>query len=1446
MNTKRKSILGITLAFVMIASVFAVIAPSTIAEEDGVTPLAGFSANIDAKPAGLSYWPGMEISYAIRLRNSGTYDATVDIWVEYPNGDTHDCAVDQTYGANGDEFWCNVTTTVGDDWANFDVDENFITTVRVVGTDASVPPDTINVLVTTTTPIAQPPELDFTFDAIGCQEMSFSGSADQEMANHTWMWGDGSNSGAIAGNPGDITHEYDVCGLKRVTLKGYSTVGIYAEVEKDVFVACGPDAKAFVDPQCFDIGGTEITFDGSASTAGDVPIASYLWEFSDGGSDNQAITTRTVDAPLTATLTVTDELGCEDSTALSVGPCAQCSLRLYGTFGEGAGDEAAVDPETELPPENMPYSDPIGPFYPQHEQAPRKDFITFNPAIMDHNQGWSELSFQYCGDGDVQQEKEKVFKRMWYEKEWFKDHDGDGIWDTVGDSVWNNDPTKGDIYGPAINQEFTYMFLNEETMPIMVNRGSRVLIPMAHDDANPYRGLNSFDADGNGARDYVMVESEQSLSQLWETDVDIDHDGVVENMGDGTELSGDESVVLVLDEKTLHVGDEIQFFDHKVKVKEIFGPSEKSATILVRDNEGGERSSEISMSEGDIEYFYRAQQDYAPGQTFFVRVIALNWPDDNGAVRLQVGRMFGQTYANIGANQFWSQKAFIVDGVFYNVVAIKAVDNCIKYITFRQKLPKMPIKLYGVHLAVWPPYTTLPEMPPFNMNHEVMRDVLPDWPSSPPTDKIGDKIPRPPLDIDYILEDEEERYYGELKEIYSEHRMQPNGDEHWEGWLIEWFLTYPLQFTEFRLPPDEEYLVTLSWTAEEAHGYLWDHTPGVAMEELEGGRFKFWYRDCTGPLYIDDDALRLYGTFGEGPGNDDVLDPETDRAPENKPYTDPEGPFFPQHDQAPEKDFVTFNPAIMDHNQGWPELSFKSCDGLDVQREKEKVFKRMWYEKEWFKDHDGDGIWDKVGSNVWNNDPTKGDIYGPAINQEFTYMFLDDETMPLMIERGSRVLIPMAHDNDDNAYRGLNSFDADGDSVRDYVIVESEQSLSQLWETDVDIDHDGVVENMGDGFELSGDETVVLMLPEKTLHVGDELQFFDHKVKLAEIFGPDSRSATLLVRDNEGGDRSSEVSMSAGDIEYFYRAQQDYAPGQTFFVRVIAINWLPDGSGAVRLQVGRMFGQTYANIGANTFWNQKAFIVDNVFYNVVAIKAVDNCIKYITFRQKLPKMPIKLYGVHLEVWAPGEILPEMSPFNMYHEIMVDVLKTHTYNKIGVKQARGPLVIKYKEETEETRFKGRLKEIYWELSENEGPEEEFWTEEWFWTYPWQYTSFVLPDDQLYLVTLAWKAPEGMAVIWDGDGSSEPVAVMENTRVKFWYDPADKTDLYVNRLGAGTPTPTTVTSYYDDDGDGKIDLEELVSAIWNYLDDGYPFGPDGQFDKPDLVQYLQTYVNQESTL
>jgi hypothetical protein len=1546
METSRKGIIGITLALIMITSTFAAIAPITADVQSQDVHVQAYShAEKIADRGNKTYYLGEVVTYLIKVYNDDpNHTITFNVTDTYAHDAPVQIATNVNVAIGGN--WSTTypkTIAVGDltniggvnhvfngIFANGTVDGTLLSFTASVDEDIII--------------LEPPPEIDFSFNGTDCNEVTFNAWAVTDGINN-WAWDFGSGESPASGTasfPITVKHTFNSCGSKTVKLTACRDA-LCANVTKTVNVACGPTAVAVNYPTCFEINGTDITFDGSGSTGTSMPL-SYKWNFTGGftgDNDNGAITTVTgVNAPVTATLTVTDALNCTSTAGVSVGPCSGCSLRLYGTFGEGAGDDNVKDNDTGLSPENWPYTDPVGPFYPQHWQAPRKDFITFNPAMMDHNQNYSELSFRFCNGTDVQREKEKVFKRMWYQKEWFKDHDKDGCWDVViedangkyvktlclDDSdaihaefmkgnrirIWNNEPaindSNVDIYGPAIVQEFTYLFADEETMPTMIHNGSHVLIPMASwVDGN---GIDSFDADHDGVRDYLIVTSEQVLAKEWHRDrwgVDIDKDGNgFEPMdGDGKELSGDETLVLMLDEKTLEIGDVLQLFDNKVELTGVFGPSERSVTILVSDNEGGgsTRSKEVTMKEGDIEYFYRGQQDQVPGTTFFVRVVAIGWDPDT--VRVQIGRMFGKPYANIGANIYWNQKAFIVDNVFYNVVAIKAQDNCVKFITFRQKLPKMPIKLYGKHLKVWEPFMVLPEMPPFNENHEVLVDVKPGWPASPPQSqqaKIGVKVPRPPLVIDYIDEDHEWRYWGQLKEIYDESLVNENTNygannlDHDEHWDLEWFWTQPWQYTEFRLPKDDDYLVTLSWLAYQAEGVLWDHNTTAPAAVLEGGRFKFWYRDCTGPIYIDNGTLRLYGAFDNGPGDHEAIDPQTSLYPENKPYTDPMGPFFPQSLQAPHKDFVTFNPAMMDHNQGYPELSFRFCNDLDVQREKEKVFKRMWYEKEWFKDHDKDGQWDVVlddGSGktmtladwmklpVWQRPPIKEynniesindsnvDIYAPAINQEFTYMFLDEETMPIMINGGSRVLIPMASKVANN---GIDSFDADGDGARDYLIVTSEQLLSREWYRRVDIDGDGIScpapGNAGvkvgepmdcDGKELSGDETLVLMLPEKSLSLGQELQLFDHRVRLDLIYGPDDRSVDLTVSSNENAPstlqnpRSTSVNMKAGDIQYFYRGQQDNDPYNTFFVRVIAINWLPNGTGQVRLQVGRLFGQTFANIGANPYWSQKAFIVDGVFYNVVAIKAQDNCIKYITFRQKLPKEDIKLYGTHLLKWDPDTILPEMPPFNEDHEIMIDVMKIQTQphsqqDKIGVKEPRGPLNITYKEEDIEERFKGHLKEIYNETF-TEGLENEYWNEEWFWTKPWQYTSFVLPDDQLYLVTLAWYAPEACNHIWDGGSSEtkEPEEVLEGSRVKFWYDQADNTDLYVNRLGE-LPGPLTLAEHFDratygGNGNGKIDLMELVNAILAYLNTVYPFGTGGMYDKGDLLDLLQAYINQQ---
>jgi hypothetical protein len=807
MNTKSKSkkgIIGITLAIIMVTSIFAAMVTPVVAIEYniGKSTLTGSGGTVDNT---LKYERGDTVYYQLTFTPTSEACNITSAVDRFPDGSTEDLLAPATYLllAQGETVTWETSWIIPLGWSS----DNFTNYLEIEGLDAT--PSPFEATAPKTSYIEEvviPPVFLFEFEGIGCLEVEFDGSAstdpDGSIVNHTWYYGDG-GSDYVVGTPTTITHTYSTCGVKAVKLEGYDDEGNYNSTTDVIYVDCGPTASARATPTCFEGTGDLITFNGSLShadlsnTAYPQTIVSYQWNFSDnetGDNDNTVETSRMVNDTVTATLTVVDSLGCEDIDIVTVGPCSLCNIRLYGTYGRGAGDFTVNDPYTGLAPENKPYSDPVAPFFPQHPQAPRKDFITFNPAMMDHNQGYEELNYIECGGVVVQTPAEKVFKRMWYEKEWFKDYVNNGEWDVVMvDGIttmtlsewmamdqwarptireWNSPDApdwnqNADIYGPAIVQEFTYMTLNQNWYPIMVQSGSYLLIPMAHDPLNPYRGLNSFDADGDGERDPVRVMSENVLG------MDIDEDGVDERMDmDSTEVNGTEQVVFVLENKRLDTTTKLQFFDHVVTLSSVDVANGNSwVWFRVEDNEGGgyARGTNFMLQPGQTETFYRAT-DGAFGErpVFYVRLISAN--DITQEATIEVGRMFGQTYANIEANQYRSQKAFIVDEVFYNVVAIKAQDDCFKYITFRQKLPKTPIKIFGKHLKVWTTDEVLPEMTPFNLDHEVIVDVWAIDPTAPPypIKKIGPKEERPPLEIIYVDETVELRYKGELKEIYTE------------------------------------------------------------------------------------------------------------------------------------------------------------------------------------------------------------------------------------------------------------------------------------------------------------------------------------------------------------------------------------------------------------------------------------------------------------------------------------------------------------------------------------------------------------------------------------------------------------------------------------------------------------------------------------------------------
>lgn len=982
------------------------------------------------------------------------------------------------------------------------------------------------------------------------------------------------------------------------------------------------------------------------------------------------------------------------------------TLKLYGTDGEGAGDHNVVDPDTKLKPENPPYTDPISPFLPQSPQSPVKDFITFNPAYIDTTYKGLALYYKLPGGGNDQYPKEKVFQRMWYQNQWFKDDNRNGVWDKAGNAENNNIPSAGDVYAPSIIKEYAFMTLDYLNNPMMVDHGSKIMIPLSSSgNGLQSNDINLISAPHTIDRRLVELESEDTLK------MDIDGDGDMDMMDeDGQDVSGDESVVLRISSISLGIKEKIQFFDNTLEIQTI-STDPAGITLKVCDNEGtvGLRTP---TCDPDRTLFVNNKAQYQRGRydehgPFYVKLLSINRLTNKATI--EIGRLFGRTTANIGANPLWNQKAFIVQGVLYDVVGIKARDNTFKYIIIREKLPKFEIGLFGTNLRVIRQYTPsvnppspidhiLPELPPFNDAHVVLQDVLPD--QHKPGSLIGQPKDAISLTIVYVEEDKEPRFRGELLEIFK--LLGSN-----EKWMEEWFHILPDHFTEFIIYglQEQKILVTTGFYAPEAHTDIWDGQSTTPVAQNDGDRLKFWFDPNTGNplnyegLFIDKDEIKLHGTYGEGPGDTNVKDPDyPNLRPEQYPYTDPTGPFYPQSEQAPVKSHITFNPAIFDKNTlntNVP-LHYILSNGGTEQWPKEKIFKRMWYEKEWFKDDDGDGVWDRLGTTKpehYNNNPTLADVYAPAFDSEFTYMTLDSFYQPMLVRYGSKLLIPMASSGD-----GLTSFDADNDGIDDPVQIDSEYTVG------IDIDGQSGNEHMGDATPVSGDESVVLRLPSKTLSITrpdtpNTLQFFDNKVQLTGV-RTDAAGATIKVCSNEGADRCVEKDIAVNGVnKYSQGLENDFGP---FYVKLLSVN---TNTFTGTFEVGRLFGKVGANIGKNPRWNQKAFIVQGVFYNVVGIYAKDDMFKYMVIRQKLPKYVIGIYGTNIEGWSNGYTLPEMPPFNDVHDVVEDV--THSESSgpsyigdILYKQPR--LDIQWTMEKDELRFKGELREIYNQTIESNPP------------------------------------------------------------------------------------------------------------------------------------------------
>jgi len=181
-----------------------------------------------------------------------------------------------------------------------------------------------------------PPEFDFNFTGTDCLEVEFSAWEINDTSILNWTWDFGAGESPLSGTgsfPITVSHTFNSCGSKTVELTACNEDGC-PTITHVVNVACGPTAIATYSPSCYEENGTEITFDGSASYGVSTPLR-YVWTFTGGfigDCDNGAVTKVMVDAPITATLTVTDALNCTDTAEVSVRPCPD-RVPVFTPFG---------------------------------------------------------------------------------------------------------------------------------------------------------------------------------------------------------------------------------------------------------------------------------------------------------------------------------------------------------------------------------------------------------------------------------------------------------------------------------------------------------------------------------------------------------------------------------------------------------------------------------------------------------------------------------------------------------------------------------------------------------------------------------------------------------------------------------------------------------------------------------------------------------------------------------------------------------------------------------------------------------------------------------------------------------------------------------------------------------------------------------------------------------
>jgi len=346
----------------------------------------------------------------------------------------------------------------------------------------------------------------------------------------------------------------------------------------------------------------------------------------------------------------------------------------------------------------------------------------------------------------------------------------------------------------------------------------------------------------------------------------------------------------------------------------------------------------------------------------------------------------------------------------------------------------------------------------------------------------------------------------------------------------------------------------------------------------------------------------------------------------NFPYSDFQAPFAPQSSEAPEKDFIQWNPAFLDHSDDESAGIYGSFYSEIVANEanaNEKVHLRQWYVPAYC---EPSGI---VPAN-------QGAVTSYDIVKEYTYLLLDsDDNNPIPGKPGVTSFVLPISDQDriPELYPeiGLDDFDADDDGNADIVDLNHIGTVESAFGPPMNTTY-GFTPCVTDERLVNADNQIVDgtmwmdISVDLTVHIGDEIRFYDHAFTISAFNIVGARSITgdlsysgnaedntdftdIIVYQGEtlsAGRHKSDVNVEdlTADTAAVGIASPDAPPSQSesfiageSYLRLIKEPWY--------LQVVGTVGATEANVRVGRLMVEgEAFFVDGAEYEIARIYTV--------------------------------------------------------------------------------------------------------------------------------------------------------------------------------------------------------------------------------------------------